>query len=354
MLEYKNLRPLIFKTNPETAHNIIEFACKYAPKIPALLPTLAKYYCIKDSILSQEIDGMQFYNPIGLAAGFDKNATMVESLCVLGFSHLELGAVTPLAQSGNDKPRLWRHIQEESIQNAMGFNNEGVSAVNARLKKLFPFAIPLGVNIGKNKITPQEEAIKDYLSLARNFTQTSDYLSINISSPNTPNLRDLQNSIFVQELFGELCKVYEKPIYLKISPDLEIDSALSLVEAALDNGAKGIIATNTTLDYSLVKQPQEKGGISGKVLASKSREMLKQIALMLKNKSQKATLISVGGIADAQEAYARIRFGANLVQVFSGMIFEGPSIVRTINMGLKQILERDGFNHISEAVGVDL
>ena len=155
MLEYKNLRPLIFKTNPETAHNIIEFACKYAPKIPALLPTLAKYYCIKDSILSQDIDGMQFYNPVGLAAGFDKNATMVESLCALGFSHLELGAVTPLAQSGNDKPRLWRHIQEESIQNAMGFNNEGVSAVNARLKKLFPFAIPLGVNIGKNTNRPR-------------------------------------------------------------------------------------------------------------------------------------------------------------------------------------------------------
>lgn len=354
MLEYKNLRPLIFKTDPEMAHHIIESACKCAPKIPALLPVLAKHYCVKDSILSQEIDGMRFYNPVGLAAGFDKNATMIEALCALGFSHLELGAVTPLAQKGNEKPRLWRHINEESIQNAMGFNNEGISAVNTRLNQLFPFAIPLGVNIGKNKNTPQEEALRDYVNLARNLTQTSDYLSVNISSPNTPNLRDLQNEAFVKELFRALCEVYPKPIYLKIAPDLEMDSALSLVEVALEGGAKGIIATNTTLDYSLVAQPQNKGGISGKVLAPKSREMLKQIALLLRSKNQSATLFSVGGIADAKEAYTRIRLGANCVQVFSALIFEGPSLVRTINLGLKDFLERDGFNHISEAVGVDL
>lgn len=214
--------------------------------------------------------------------------------------------------------------------------------------------IPLGINIGKNKETPQEEAIKDYLSLARHFAQTSDYLSVNLSSPNTPNLRDLQNEVFIKEVFTEICKVYTKPIYLKIAPDLEIDSALNLIEIAIHSGAKGIIATNTTLDYSLVSHPKDRGGISGKVLAPKSREMLKQIALFLKEKNQKATLINVGGIADAQEAYTRIRLGANLVQVFSGLIFEGPSLVRQINLGLKDYLERDGFNHISEAVGVDL
>lgn len=354
MLNYQTLRPFIFKTNPETAHSIVEFMAKVAPKIPMLLPFLSCKNCIKDSILSQEIDGMRFYNPVGLAAGFDKNATMIESLCALGFSHLELGAVTPLAQSGNDKPRLWRHIKEESIQNAMGFNNEGMSVVNARLKNLFPFVVPLGVNIGKNKVTPQEESLKDYLTLARNFAQSSDYLSVNLSSPNTPNLRDLQNTDFIQELFSNLCQVYTKPIYLKIAPDLEIDSALNLIETAIKRGAKGIIATNTTLDYSLVAQPQDRGGISGKVLASKSREMLKQIALYLKNANQKITLISVGGISNAQEAYTRIRLGANLVQVFSALIFEGPSLVRQINLGLKNSLERDGFNHISEAVGVDL
>lgn len=354
MLGYQTLRPFIFQTNPETAHTIIETLGKIAPKIPTLLPLLSYRNCIKDSLLHQEIDGMRFYNPVGLAAGFDKNATMIESLCAFGFSHLELGAVTPLAQSGNDKPRLWRHIQEESIQNAMGFNNEGMSVVNARLKTLSPFAIPLGINIGKNKATPQEDALKDYLTLAQNFAQTSDYLSVNLSSPNTPNLRELQNNDFIQNLLGKICEVYPKPIYLKIAPDLEIDSALGLVEAAINSGARGIIATNTTLDYSLVAQPQDKGGISGKVLAPKSREMLKQIALMLKGKNQKATLISVGGIADAQEAYTRIRLGANLVQVFSALIFKGPSLVRKINLELKNYLERDGFNHISEAIGVDL
>ena len=279
---------------------------------------------------------------------------MLESLCILGFSHLELGAVTPLAQSGNEKPRLWRHVNEESLQNAMGFNNDGANVVSMRLDKNYPFVLPLGVNIGKNKSTSQEDAIKDYVALARIFADNTNYLSVNISSPNTPNLRDLQNKAFVQELFSALCEIYKKPIYLKISPDLSVDDALSLVECALDFGAKGIIATNTSLDYSLVASPQEKGGISGRVLAPKSREMLKQIALSLKAKKREATLISVGGIIDAQEAYTRIRLGANLVQIFTAMIFEGPSLISKINRNLKEYLERDGFNHISEAVGVDL
>lgn len=354
MLHYQNLRQFIFRLDPEVAHSIVEFVCAFAPKIPALLPFVSKKFCFDDSILFQEIDGMRFYNPVGLAAGFDKNATMLESLCALGFSHLELGAVTPLAQSGNEKPRLWRHINEESIQNAMGFNNDGANAVSMRLDKCYPFVLPLGVNIGKNKLTSQENAIKDYTALARIFEKNTDYLSVNISSPNTPNLRDLQNETFVKELFLALCEIYKKPIYLKLSPDLSIESALSLVECAIDNGAKGIIATNTTLDYSLVVNSKEKGGISGKVLAPKAREMLKQIALTLKASKCKTTLISVGGITNAQEAYTRIRLGANLVQVFSAMIFEGPSLVKNINKGLKEYLERDGFNHISEAIGVDL
>ncbi|MCI5969282.1 dihydroorotate dehydrogenase (quinone) [Helicobacter sp.] len=354
MLHYQNLRPFLFKLNAEVAHSIVEYVCKIAPKIPCALPYVAKQSFVCDAILEQEIDGMHFYNPVGLAAGFDKNATMIESLCALGFSHLEVGAVTPLAQSGNEKPRLWRHSNEESLQNAMGFNNDGANAVSMRLDECYPFVLPLGVNIGKNKSTSQEDAIKDYTALARIFKTNTDYLSINISSPNTPNLRNLQNATFIKELFGALREIYKKSIYLKISPDLRVDDALSLVECAIDNGAKGIIATNTTLDYSLVTNSKEKGGISGRVLAPKSREMLEQIAKSLKTKKRKTTLISVGGIANAQEAYERIRLGANLVQVFSAMVFEGPSLVKNINMGLKEFLERDGFNHISEAVGVDL
>lgn len=354
MLHYQHLRKLLFYLEAERAHSIVEYACKIAPKIPTLLPYAASQYSVYDAILEQEIDEMRFFNPVGLAAGFDKNATMVESLCALGFSHLEVGAVTPLAQSGNEKPRLWRHINEESLQNAMGFNNDGANAVSMRLDKHYPFVLPLGINIGKNQSTTEENTLKDYVSLAKVFAQNTNYLSVNLSSPNTQNLRNLQNEAFIKELLNALREVYQKPIYLKISPDLEIDTALKLVEVAINSGAKGIIATNTTLDYSLVESPREKGGISGKVLAAKSREMLKQIALSLKTSQRQTTLISVGGIANAQEAYIRIRLGANLVQIFSAMIFEGPSIVRSINKGLKEYLERDGFNHISEAVGVDL
>lgn len=354
MLHYPNLRQLMFRLDPETAHNLVEYACAFAPKIPALLPFISKRLCFNDPVLTQTIDGMLFYNPVGLAAGFDKNATMIESLCSLGFSHLELGAITPLAQRGNEKPRLWRHTLEESLQNAMGFNNDGANAVSARLDRCYPFVLPLGLNIGKNKLTAQGDAIKDYIALARIFAENTDYLSINVSSPNTPNLRDLQNTTFLKELFAALREIYAKPLYLKISPDLAIDVALSLTQCAINSGANGIIATNTTLDYSLVANPKEQGGISGKALATKSRETLKQIAKYLKTETHKMTLISVGGIGDAKEAYRRIKLGANLIQLFSAMIFKGPSLIYTINKNLKELLERDGFNHISEAVGVDL
>ena len=351
MLDYQAIRPYIFKLDPESAHSIVEALCKIAPKIPMLLPFLSKRFCIEDSILEQEIDGMSFYNPVGLAAGFDKNAVMLESLCALGFSHLELGAVTPLAQSGNEKPRLWRYVEEESIQNAMGFNNEGLEVIAKRLRDSYPFVLPLGVNIGKNKATKQEEAIKDYEILAKGLVEVSDYLSVNISSPNTPNLRDLQNESFIRDLFLSLKEIYSKPIYLKIAPDLSIDEILKLSKVALDNGAKGLILTNTTLDYSLVANPQSVGGISGKVLAQKSKEILKEVAKVF---YKDATIISVGGISSAQDVYGRIRLGAKLIQVYSALIFQGPALIKNMNLGVIECLRKDGFKNIQEAIGADL
>lgn len=354
MLQYQTLRPLIFKLDPEVAHNVAQSIARILPKIPFVLPFIANQNCVNANILHQSIDGMDFYNPVGLAAGFDKNATMVETLCALGFSHLELGAVTPKPQIGNPKPRLWRHIYEESIQNAMGFNNMGATHIARRLNAYYPFVLPLGLNIGKNKDTPNAEALQDYIRLAKNFAHNTDYLSINISSPNTPDLRALQNTDFIKELFNQLRPLYSKPIYLKLAPDLAINEALELIEIAIDSGAKGIIATNTTLDYSLVTNPYDKGGISGKVLAPKSRAMLKEIALFLRQKNKQTTLISVGGIMDAQEAYTRIKLGAHLIQIFSGLIFKGPFLASAINQELKALLERDGFTNIAQAVGVDL
>lgn len=351
MLDYKTLRPFLFKLEPEEAHKIIECLCQIAPKIPMLLAALSKRFCIQDEALAQNINGLDFYNPVGLAAGFDKNALMIESLCALGFSHLELGAVTPFLQIGNEKPRLWRHIQEESLQNAMGFNNQGAEIIAQRLEQYYPFVLPLGINIGKNKTTPQEKAQDDYITLAQKFKDVSDYLSLNLSSPNTPNLRDLQNEAFINELLKSLIAFYPKSIYLKISPDLAIDEILKLSEAAINAGIKGLILTNTTLDYNLVANPKEKGGISGKVLANKSKTILKEVA---KTFYKKTTLISVGGISNAQEAYERLKLGASLIQVYSAMIFEGPSLVFNLNKGILELLRQDGLNHIQEAIGVNL
>ncbi|MDE5591926.1 MAG: dihydroorotate dehydrogenase (quinone), partial [Helicobacter sp.] len=232
-----------------------------------------------------------------------------------------------------------------------GLNSQGIELFAQHLKMLYPFAIPLGVNIAKNKTTPQEKALDDYCLLAKNLESCSDYLSINLSSPNTPGLRDLANKSFVQELFIALRTFYSKPLYLKISPDLEIDSILELVEVAINNGANGIIATNTTEDYTFLKNPYSTGGVSGRALTAKSRDILRQIAKVY---FKKTTLVSVGGIFDAKEAYERITLGANLIQVYSGLIFEGPKVTWNINHALKELLKSDGLESISQAVGVKL
>ncbi|CAM2822385.1 quinone-dependent dihydroorotate dehydrogenase [Helicobacter burdigaliensis] len=351
MSYYKSIRPYIFKLDCEKAHALANAMCQIADFFPPILSYLSQKTEVENNALAQNIDGMHFYNPIGLAAGFDKNATMIRPLCALGFSHLELGAVTPQPQNGNPKPRVWRHIKEESIQNAMGFNNEGSLAISKRIQKLYPFSIPLGINIGKNKTTPDEKALEDYIKLAKDFATLSDYLSINISSPNTPNLRALQNKSFIKELLLELCKVYKKPIYLKLAPDLAMQDILELSNEAISKGAKGIIATNTTLDYSLVPNPKEMGGLSGAVLKAKSLEITKELGKILK---KKATLISVGGIASAKDAYERILYGASLVQIYTAFIYEGPFVVKKMQQDLLSLLQQDGFNNISLAVGAKL
>lgn len=348
---YKLIRPYIFKLDCEMAHSLVNGISRVSDLLPMVLSCISKKTLIESKILNQEIDGNKFYNPVLLAAGFDKNATMMKSMLTLGFGALEVGAITPKAQIGNPKPRLWRHIDEESIQNAMGFNNDGLSTILSRVKSNYPFAIPLGVNIGKNKDTTQENALKDYMELALAFTDYSDYLSVNISSPNTPNLRDLQNEGFIQELCISLREVYSKPIYIKFSPDLDIDSMLKLIEVVINNKANGIIVTNTTLDYSVVKSPKKTGGISGKALANKSLQVLKEVSKVYANKT---TIISSGGINDAKSAYERICYGANLISIYSALIFEGPMLVHDINSGLLELLQSDGFSNITQAVGVKL
>lgn len=348
---YKKIRKVLFQIDPEKAHSLVEFFLRYIANKPIIQDLMAKNFYYQDSILSNKICGLDFYNPIGIGAGFDKNCTMIEGLTTLGFGYLELGTITKKPQNGNPKPRLFRHIQEESIQNAMGFNNEGSQVISSRLKKLYPFSIPLGINLGKNKEIEQKDALKDYQDVLEVFVNLGDYFVFNLSSPNTPNLRDLQNTTFVDELFSMAREKTHKPIFLKISPDMNLDSMLEVCQKAIDKNASGIIATNTTIDYSLVQSPKNIGGISGKALQEKSFEVFKVLA---KAFFKKTTLISVGGISDATEAYKRLRHGASLIQLYTSFIFEGPSICKNINQNLAQMIKNDGFENISEIIGIDL
>ncbi|MCF6339576.1 MAG: quinone-dependent dihydroorotate dehydrogenase [Sulfurimonas sp.] len=350
MINYQSIKPWLFKLQPETAHNVAESVLRL-PNICQIPfnPFLQSHFITNDT-LTQELFGRTFYNPIGLGAGFDKNATMIRGMQILGFGYTEIGTVTPKPQDGNPKPRMFRHIQEESIQNAMGFNNEGLIKVQKRLKKIYPFTTPIGVNIGKNKLTPESEAISDYTTLIKAFHELGDYLIINISSPNTPGLRDLQNEEFIAKLFKEAKAITSKPILLKIAPDMLPEEAVKLTTMAVEKGADGIIATNTTIDYSLVKNPKDIGGLSGAVLKQKSFKIFEAIAKELYGKT---TLISVGGIDSAEEVYKRIKAGASLVQILSGLIFHGPNMIKDINIELTKLIKADGYTNITEAIGAD-
>ncbi|MDR1555122.1 MAG: quinone-dependent dihydroorotate dehydrogenase [Campylobacteraceae bacterium] len=349
MINYQIMKKILFKLDPERAHSLAEFGMRFAADFtPFLLSKIASKYFIEDNRLEQNIFGVKFLNPTGIAAGFDKNGTMIKTLSALGFGHVEYGTITPKAQKGNKKPRLFRHIEEESLQNAMGFNNEGMEKVSKRVSKIYPYVTPLGANIGKNKTTSQENAISDYEELVKTFSPFCDYLAVNISSPNTPHLRDLQNENFIKDLFKACIKLTDKPILLKIAPDMSEKNAISICQAAIEEGAKGIIATNTTVDYSLVANPKDIGGISGKALKEKSFQIFKALA---KEFYGKTTLISAGGISSAKDAYERLLAGANLVQIYTSFIYEGPLAAYKINKELLDLLDKDGFHNINEAIG---
>ena len=349
-LNYKSLKKLLFKLDPETAHTLGGLALRTVGGIGACQQLIADKLYVDHPVLRQQIFGRTFTNPVGLAAGFDKDGDYVRAMPALGFGFTEIGTVTPKPQPGNPKPRLFRHIDEAAIQNAMGFNNKGSWHMIQRLKKLRFFDYPIGINIGKNKVTPENEALRDYETLFRAFKDYGTYIVINISSPNTPGLRDLQNETFIREVFRIGQSITDRPILLKIAPDMEPEQAIALCTTAVEAGAAGIIATNTTVDYSLVKRPESIGGISGAPLREKSFELFRAIAEKLHDRT---LLISVGGIDSAAEAYRRIRTGASLVQIYTGLIYHGPTLAHTINTELIRLIKADGFQNISEAIGAD-
>lgn len=349
---YQTLKPLLFKLDPETAHSLAGLGLKFAKFCPPLKRCLTKHYFVTDASLKQHFFGRDFLNPVGLGAGFDKNGDYISAMPTLGFGFTEIGTVTPQPQEGNPKPRLFRILDENSIQNAMGFNNKGSHYMIKQLQKPLFFDYPIGINIGKNKVTPENEALEDYEKLFKAFKNYGDYIIINISSPNTPGLRDLQNESFINAIFSMAKEITSQPIFLKIAPDMLPQDAIALCKTAVEAGAAGIIATNTTIDYTLTDSPYKKdfGGLSGAILTEKSYQLFRAIGRELYGKTM---LISVGGIDSAEEAYRRIKAGASLVQVYSMLVYKGPLLIKEINEGLITLLKKDGYSHISEAIGAD-
>ncbi len=350
MIPYSLVKEYLFRLEPETAHLVTEMALRASTPLSFVQNKMIEKYFVSDERITQNIFGKQFLNPVGIAAGFDKNSTMIKHTSSLGFGFTEIGAVTVKPQDGNPKPRVFRFPEQESVQNAMGFNNEGMEKIAERLSMEYPFVLPIGVNIGKNKLTAEKLAINDYTALVEKFNPICDFMTINISSPNTKGLRNLATGDFIAELFAMVKEKAHKPVLLKISPDMEKKDAVELAIQAVEHGASGIIATNTTTDYSLLPDAKDFGGLSGRVLKEKSFDMFRAISRELFGKT---VLISVGGIDSADEAYARLKAGASLLQIYTGLIFQGPELIKQINEGILERMNEEGFTHISEMIGTD-
>ena len=340
---YKFLvRPILFLLDAETAHHFTFKAIRILSKL-GFGPLFRKLYLINDPSLEREVFGLKFRNPVGLAAGFDKDAMLYNELSNFGFGFVEIGTLTPKPQEGNPKKRLFRLLGDEAIINRMGFNNKGVFETAEQLKK--KHKVLIGGNIGKNKITANEDAVKDYLICFEALFEHVDYFVVNVSSPNTPGLRELQDKEPLTNLLKKLRKQNakfakkmgskEKPILLKIAPDLTNAQLLDIVDIVKKTDISGIIATNTTISRKGLKshliQTEEKGGLSGKPLTKRSTEVIRFLA----EKSGKAfPIIGVGGIHSPEDALEKLEAGADLVQLYTGFIYEGPALVKKINKAI--------------------
>src|SRR5690554_4655333 len=318
--------------------------------LPILKPTIKSMYRFEDPVLEKEVFGLKFKNPVGLAAGLDKDARFISELEMLGFGFIEIGTLTPRPQSGNAQPRLFRLPGDQALMNRMGFNNGGVEEAVERLKKT-KATVLIGGNIGKNKDTPNERAIDDYLLCLEALHPYVDYFVVNVSSPNTPNLRDLQEKEPLKKLLYGVKAANEqkekpKPILLKIAPDLTNGQLDDIIEIVQETKLDGVIATNTTVDYSVIVKEKEQvaqiasGGVSGKPLKSRSTEVIRYLS---ENSGQSFPIVGVGGIFSAEDAIEKLEAGASLVQIYSGLIYEGPEIMMKIKKGLTRYYKKRDF-----------
>lgn len=336
------LKPLLFRLSPEKAHGLTLFLFEAALRIPFLSSWVRRSFKLEDPRLEREVFGLRFPNPVGLAAGFDKNGEHLETMSALGFGFLEVGTITPLAQEGNPKPRLFRLPADKALINRMGFNNKGLETAASRLGKPRPAGVLIGGNIGKNKVTPNEEAARDYELCFEALFPHVDYFVVNVSSPNTPGLRELQEKEPLTALLGRLqelnqAKPSPKPILLKIAPDLSDSQLDDIIEIVKDTGLAGIIATNTTISREGLLTEGAKvsaigaGGLSGQPLKKRATEVIRYLH---QRSGGSITIIGVGGINGAADAIEKLEAGASLVQVYSGLVFEGPTLVRKIKKGI--------------------
>ncbi len=373
---YTLLRPLLFRLDAERAHHLICGLLRAVAGAPAL-PVLRALYTYDDPILRIGCAGLEFQNPLGLAAGFDKRAELIAPMAALGFGHVEVGTVTPRAQPGNDRPRMFRLPEDRALINRLGFNSPGMVAVARRLRDerrktkderhllgrrpsslvLRPSSAVVGVNIGKNRATPLERAVEDYAAAFVALAPLADYVAINISSPNTPGLRRLHERAALDELLGELVRLNRRlkqprPLFLKVSPDESPAQLEQVVGATCAAGIAGFIATNTTLSRDGLVSPLagEAGGLSGRPLAERARQT---VATIFGLTAGRMPIVGVGGVVSGAEAYARIRAGASLVQLYTAMIYHGPSLPSAIARDLARRLRRDGFSSVAQAVGAD-
>ncbi|RIV28786.1 quinone-dependent dihydroorotate dehydrogenase [Alicyclobacillaceae bacterium I2511] len=357
---YRLIRSLLFQLHPETAHRMTFWGLTFFPGMVRLLAPPLQV----PKILAQDLWGLQFSHPIGLGAGMDKDGVAINGLLTAGFSFLEVGTVTPQPQPGNPKPRLFRLVQDEALINRMGFNNQGMEALRQNLLRRRRAGI-VGINIGKNKVTPNTQAVFDYTQLVNELYLLADFFVINVSSPNTPGLRDLQTTEALLPLAEQVVRARDRQfalhqdrirphrpaILVKIAPDLTDDAITELSRQLLQVPIDGFVATNTTITRNFqLSSPHagEPGGLSGHPLRQRSTDVVR---LVYQATSGHVPIVASGGVFNAADAYEKICAGASLVELYTGFIYRGPRVIEEIVTGLANLLQRDGFSHIQAAVG---
>jgi dihydroorotate dehydrogenase len=364
MLYKSIIRPLLFRKDPEESHEMILALMAKAEVFSAIL---GKFYNVDDPRLAVKIGSLAFSNPVGLAGGFDKNALAPRTIASFGFGFMEIGAITAEAQPGNPRPRLYRLPEDDALINRLGFNNEGAAAIAAKLERMRARGrlpqIPLGMNIGRTKIVETKDAVADFVACFERLYPYGDFFTLNVSSPNTPNLRDLQEKSLLRDLLSAVqnenrelaarAKIHSKPVFVKIAPDMEFSQVDEIIEVVEAVQLTGIVATNATAFMrENLRSPNgpEPGGLSGRPITAKVTSFVSHI---YRSTRGQVPVIGVGGIFNADDAYEKIKAGASAVQIYTGWIYEGPGAVKRINQGLRRLLERDGFKQISQAVGVE-